>query len=362
MLPIQTEEISIFNQLAEFGHQKVVFCSDADTGLKAIIAIHDTTLGPALGGTRMWAYKTEAEALADVLRLSRAMTYKASITGLNLGGGKAVIIGDSRADKSEALMRRYGRFIKNLNGSFITAEELGTSPKDMEYIRMETQHVCGVSELLGGSGDPSPVTAKGVYMGIKACVKEYFGSDSLAGRSVAVQGIGQVGENLVHLLREENAKVYVSDIDEDRLMKVAKKYGAEAVATHSIFDLDIDIYAPCAFGATVNSETIEKMNCAIIAGSANNQLLDENEHGQQLLDKGILYAPDYLINAGGLINCYSEIAGYSKKRTMQLAENIYEATRMVLRKSKAENIPTNEAANKIAEKRIADMRKIKGSY
>jgi leucine dehydrogenase len=260
------------------------------------------------------------------------------------------------------MMRRYGKFIKNLNGSFITAEDVGTNPKDMEYIRMETEYVTGVPESLGGSGDPSPVTAKGVFMGIKACVKEQFGNDSLAGKSIAVQGIGHVGENLVHLLREENAKVYVSDIDEDRLQKVAKKYGAEAVANNSIFDLDIDIYAPCALGATVNTETIERLNCSIIAGAANNQLADESVHGKLLLDKGILYAPDYLINAGGLINCYSEIAGYSKKRTMQLAENIYDATRTVLKKSKTENIPTSEAANKIAEKRIEDIKKIKASF
>ena len=362
MSSVKFEENSVFSQLGLFQHQKVVFCNDEDTGLKAIIAIHDTTLGPALGGTRMWAYNTEAEALQDVLRLSRGMTYKAAITGLNLGGGKAVIIGDSRTGKSEGLMRRYGRFIKNLNGAFITAEDVGTSPKDMEYIRMETEHVTGVPESLGGSGDPSPVTAKGVYMGIKACVKELYGTDTLAGRSVAVQGIGHVGENLVHLLREENAKVYVSDINEERLSQVAKKYGAVAVANNSIFDLDMEIYAPCALGATVNTETISKMNCAIIAGAANNQLADEQLHGRMLLEKGIMYAPDYLINAGGLINCYSEIARFSKKRTMQLAENIYDATRNVLKKSKAENIPTSEAANKIAEKRIEDIKKIKASY
>lgn len=354
--------LSVFEQMSHFGQQNIVFCNDEETGLKAIIAIHDTTLGPALGGTRMWNYANENDALQDVLRLSRGMTYKAAITGLNLGGGKAVIIGDSRTDKSEAMMRRYGKFIKNLNGSFITAEDVGTNPKDMEYIRMETEHVTGVPESLGGSGDPSPVTAKGVFMGIKACVKEQFGNDSLAGKSIAVQGIGHVGENLVHLLREENAKVYVSDIDEDRLQKVAKKYGAEVVANNSIFDLDIDIYAPCALGATVNTETIERLNCSIIAGAANNQLADESVHGKLLLAKGILYAPDYLINAGGLINCYSEIAGFSKKRTMQLAENIYDATRNVLKKSKTENIPTSEAANKIAEKRIEDIKKIKASF
>lgn len=362
MLISQFDEHSIFSQLNRFGHQKIVFCSDPDTGLKAIIAIHDTTLGPALGGTRMWAYKTEIEALQDVLRLSRSMTYKAAITGLNLGGGKAVIIGDSHVQKTEALMRRYGRFIQNLNGSFITAEDVGTNPRDMEYIRMETEYVTGVPESIGGSGDPSPVTARGVFMGIKACVKEFYGNDSLAGKSVAIQGIGQVGENLVGLLRDENAKVYVSDINEERLSQVAKKYGAEAVANNNVFDLDVDIFSPCALGATVNTETINRLRCSIIAGSANNQLADEEVHGRMLLDKGIMYAPDYLINAGGLINCYSEIAGFNKKKTLQMAENIYEATRGVLKKSKDENIPTNEAANKIAEKRIEDIRKIKAAY
>ncbi len=359
MVLSQFDEHSVFNKLETSGHQKVVFCSDPTTGLKAIIAIHDTTLGPALGGTRMFAYKTEAEALNDVLRLSRSMTYKAAITGLNLGGGKAVIIGDSHLDKSEALMRRFGRFIGDLNGSFITAEDVGTNPKDMEYIRMETQYVTGIPESIGGSGDPSPVTAKGVFMGIKAAVKEVFGNDSLAGRSVAVQGIGNVGENLVGLLRNENAKVYISDINEELLQQVAQRYGAEAISNNNLFDLDIDIYSPCALGATVNTETIDRLKCSIIAGSANNQLADEELHGKMLLEKGIVYAPDYLINAGGLINCYSEIAGFNKKKTLQMAENIYEATRRVLQKSKQDSIPTHQAANKIAEKRIEDIRKIK---
>lgn len=362
MVLSQFDEHSVFSKLEKSGHQKVVYCSDPDTGLKAIIAVHDTTLGPALGGTRMFAYKSETEALSDVLRLSRSMTYKAAITGLNLGGGKAVIIGDSRTQKSEALMRRFGRFIENLNGSFITAEDVGTNPRDMEYIRMETTYVTGIPESIGGSGDPSPVTARGVFMGIKASVKEYFGNDNLAGKSIAVQGIGQVGENLVGLLRNENAKVYISDINEERLRQVAQKYGAEAVPNNNLFDLDIDIYSPCALGSTVNTETINRLKCSIIAGSANNQLADEEIHGRMLLEKGILYAPDYLINAGGLINCYSEIAGFNKKKTLQMAENIYEATRRVLKKSKEENIPTHEAANKIAEKRIEDIRKIKAAY
>jgi leucine dehydrogenase len=353
---------SVLDQLTALGHKKVVFCNDPDTGLKAIIAIHDTTLGPAIGGTRMWSYQTEAEALEDVLRLSRGMTYKASITGLNLGGGKAVIIGDSRKGKSEAMMRSYGRFIKNLNGEFITAEDVGTTTRDMEFIRMETTHVTGVPESIGGAGDPSPYTAKGVYLGIKACVKEVFGTDMLAGRSVVVQGIGNVGEHLVELLRNDNVEVFISDINQERLQEVAKKYKAKPIEADKIFGLDADIYAPCALGATVNARTIEKMKFAIIAGSANNQLADELVQGRQLLEKKILFAPDYLINAGGLINCYSELTGYGKKRTMQLTENIYDATRDVIQMSKKENIPTILAANRIAEQRIIDIKKIKSSF
>lgn len=353
---------SVLDQLSAAGHKKVVFCNDPDTGLKAIIAVHDTTLGPALGGTRMWNYVSEAEALEDVLRLSAAMTYKASITGLNLGGGKAVIIGDSRKDKSEPLMRSFGRFIKNMNGEFITAEELGTTTRDMEYIRMETEHVTGVPESIGGAGNPAPHTAKGVFLGIKACVKEVFGTDMLAGRSVVVQGIGNVGEHLVELLRAENVEVYISDINEERLQHVARTYKAKPISADKIFGIGADIYSPCALGATVNDNTIAKMKFAIIAGSANNQLADEQLHGQQLLDKGILFAPDYLINAGGLISCYSELTGFGKKRTIQLTENIYDATRDVIRLSKKDNISTIKAANRIAEQRIIDIKKIKSSF
>lgn len=353
---------SILEQLSQSGHKKVVFCNDPDTGLKAIIAIHDTTLGPALGGVRMWNYNSEAEALEDVLRLSKGMTYKASIAGLNVGGGTAVIIGDSRRQKTEALMRSFGRFVKNLNGEFIAGEDVGTTVRDMEYIRMETQHVTGVPESLGGAGNPAPYTAKGVYLGIKACVKEVFGTDELAGRSVVVQGTGNVGEHLVELLRNDNVEVYVTDINEDRMRVIARKYKAKAIEADKIFNIGADIYAPCALGATVNDKTLKTMKFAIIAGSANNQLADEKVHGQILQDKGILYAPDYLINAGGIISCYSELTGFGKKRTIQLTENIYEATREVIKLSKAENIPTNLAASRIAEKRIEDIKKIKSSY
>ncbi|MGV3545894.1 MAG: Glu/Leu/Phe/Val family dehydrogenase [Pedobacter sp.] len=362
MPEISSSNQSILEQLSQSGHKKVVFCNDPTTGLKAIIAIHDTTLGPALGGVRMWNYNTEAEALEDVLRLSKGMTYKAAIAGLNVGGGTAVIIGDSRRQKTEALMRSFGRFVKNLNGEFIAGEDVGTTVRDMEYIRMETQHVTGVPESLGGAGNPAPYSAKGVYLGIKACVKEVFGTDELAGRSVVVQGTGNVGEHLVELLRNDNVEVYVTDINEERMRVIARKYKAKAIEADKIFNIGADIYAPCALGATVNDKTLKTMKFAIIAGSANNQLADEKVHGQILHDKGILYAPDYLINAGGIISCYSELTGFGKKRTIQLTENIYEATREVIKLSKSENIPTNLAASRIAEKRIEDIKKIKSSY
>ncbi|RWU10051.1 Glu/Leu/Phe/Val family dehydrogenase [Pedobacter chitinilyticus] len=362
MPEISSSNPSILEQLSQSGHKKVVFCNDPSTGLKAIIAIHDTTLGPALGGVRMWNYSSEAEALEDVLRLSKGMTYKAAVAGLNVGGGTAVIIGDSRRQKSEALMRSFGRFVKNLNGEFIAGEDVGTTVRDMEYIRMETQHVTGVPESLGGAGNPAPFTAKGVYLGIKACVKEVFGTDELAGRSVVVQGTGNVGEHLVELLRNDNVEVYVTDINEERMRVIARKYKAKAIEADKIFTIGADIYAPCALGATVNERTIKTMKFAIIAGSANNQLADEQVHGQLLHDKGILYAPDYLINAGGIISCYSELTGFGRKRTIQLTENIYEATKEVIKLSKSENIPTNLAASRLAEKRIEDIKKIKSSY
>jgi leucine dehydrogenase len=352
------ESGSVFEQVTAFNHEQICFFNDEATGLKAIVAIHDTTLGPALGGTRMWNYATEAEAINDVLRLSRGMTYKAAITGLNLGGGKAVIIGDSKKDKSEAFMRRYGKFIDGLAGKYITAEDVGTSTRDMEYISMETKHVAGIPESIGGSGDPSPVTAYGVFNGMKACAKSVYGSDSLAGKKVAVQGIGNVGENLVRHLREEGATVFISDINEERLNQVAQRYEAKVVSNKDIYDLDIDIYAPCALGATVNTDTINRLKCAIISGAANNQLAVEAEHGAMLMKKGILYAPDFLINAGGLINVYSELNGYNKKRAMQQTEHIYEVTLDIIKLSKDENIPTYMAANRIAEKRIADISKL----
>jgi len=353
----ETAAGGLFSLMETYGHEQVVFCHDRETGLKAIIAIHSTVLGPALGGTRMWMYNNEAEALNDVLRLSRGMTYKASISGLNLGGGKAVIIGDSKKDKSEPLFRRFGKFINNLNGKYITAEDVGTTTKDMEYVRKETKHVTGISEAMGGGGDPSPVTAFGVYMGMKASAKQAWGNDSLSGKKVLVQGVGHVGENLVKHLTEENAKVYICDINEEALANVASKYGAEVVKGDGIFDLDIDIYAPCALGATLNTDTISRLKCSIVAGAANNQLADEFIHGPMLMEKGIIYAPDFLINAGGLINVYSELHGYNRERAMKDAQHIYDVTLDILNKSKIENIPSSQAAKEIAENRISEKLK-----
>jgi leucine dehydrogenase len=338
-------------------HEQVVFCYDKTTGLKAIIAIHSTKLGPSLGGTRMWIYKSEAEALNDVLRLSRGMTYKAAISGLKLGGGKAVIIGDSKKDKSAALFHKYGEFVESLGGRYITAEDVGTSTADMVHVRETTKHVTGLPETMGGGGDPSPVTAYGVYMGMKASAKEVWGNDRLEGRKIVVQGVGHVGEYLVKLVTREGAKVFITDINQDQLNVVAKEYNAEIVPADKVYDFDADIYAPCALGATLNTDTISRLKCSIVTGSANNQLADEIVHGKMITEKGILYAPDFLINAGGLINVYSELNGYNRQDALNQAKHIYNTTLEIFKKAKAENITTVVAANKIAEERIMSGRK-----
>jgi leucine dehydrogenase len=360
--PSTAAEQSVLEKMYEMGHEQVVFCNDEATGLRAIIAIHNTVLGPALGGTRMWKYNSDAEALQDVLRLSKGMTYKAAVTGLNLGGGKAVIIGDARKDKSEALMRRFGKFVNSLSGKYITAEDVGIGTPDMEFVNMETKYVSGIPESYGGSGDPSPVTAYGVYLGIKASAKEVYGSDSLAGKKVAVQGIGHVGEYLVKHLVEEGAKVIISDIYEDRIKDVTSKYGVTAVSPDAIYDADMDIYAPCALGATLNDNTIDRLKCAIVAGAANNQLANEVLHGEALIKKGILYAPDFVINAGGLINVYTELEGYNRQRAMEKAAKIYDTTLDIFKISKEKNIPTYRAANQKAEDRINAIAKVKVSF
>lgn len=352
----------VIHQMATFDHEQVLFCQDQATGLKAIIAVHNTTLGPSLGGTRMWNYASEAEALTDVLRLSRGMTYKSSLAGLNLGGGKAVIIGDSRTQKNEALMRRFGKFVNSLSGKYITAEDMGIGTRDMEWVNLETKHVAGLPEYLGGSGDPSPVTAYGVYMGMKAAAKKVWGSDSLTGRKVAVQGVGSVGAALVGHLVKENANVTITDIYEPGVKALVDEYGVEAVSPDAIYDVDMDIYAPCAMGATVNDETLKRLKCAIICGAANNQLAEEEKHGRAVMEKGILYAPDYLVNAGGIINCYWEVIGYHRDAALRQAEDIYTTAMEIFERSSAEGIPTFLAANKMAEQRLEAIGRLKTTF
>jgi leucine dehydrogenase len=356
---VNAADASITGRMSTFDHEQVVFCQDKATGLKAIIAVHNTVMGPAVGGTRMWSYASEADAITDALRLSRGMTYKSALAGLNIGGGKAVIIGDARKDKNEALMRRFGKFVNSLGGKYITAEDVGISTKDMEYVNMETKHVVGLPEYRGGSGDPSPVTAYGVYMGMKASAKELTGSESLQGKKVMVQGVGHVGEYLVEHLVKEGAVVTIADIYEDRVKEVVAKYNVQAVDVNAVYETPMDIYSPCALGATINDDTLQKLGCSIICGAANNQLKDENVHGQAVLNKGMLYAPDYLVNAGGIINCYWEIIGYNRQAALSQAENIYATTLNIYKKSKQDNIPTYLAANQLAEVRIDAMGKIK---
>lgn len=358
---IKANELSkvdpVFGQASFNDHEQIVFCHDKDTGLKAIIGIHNTVLGPALGGTRMWKYANEWEALNDVLRLSRGMTYKSAISGLNLGGGKAVIIGDSKLDKTPELITRFGQFVNSLSGKYITAEDVGTTTADMDLIRDVTPHVTGISVERGGSGNPSPVTAYGVYMGMKAAAMHQFGSDKLDGKKVLVQGTGHVGETLIDYLTKEGALVQISDINEARMQEVSAKYGATIFAGDDVYSADVDIYAPCALGATINDATIDKIKAKVIAGAANNQLANEVVHGNILKDKGILYAPDFLINAGGIINVYAEIVGYDSAEAMRRTENIYNTTLEIFTLAETQNITTQQAAMAIAQKRIDDRKK-----
>ncbi len=351
---------SVLDQMQSMGHEQVMFCTDANTGLNAIIAIHNTTLGPSLGGTRLWNYNSHEDAIIDALRLSRGMTYKSAISGLNLGGGKAVLIGDASKLKNEAYWRRYGRFVNNLGGKYITAEDVNTSSKDMEYIHMETKHVTGVPDYLGGSGDPSPITAYGVYVGMKAACKKVYGSDSLAGKKVLVQGAGNVGRTLIDHIIEEGGKVLLADINEKNIKLVTDKHSSvEVLDNNKVFDVDFDIYAPCALGASVNTESISKMKCAIIAGAANNQLADENVHGPMLVEKGITYVPDFLINAGGIINISVELEGYNRNRAISIVDKIYGRTLENFELAAKENIHNQLAAMRMAEKRLADVASLK---
>lgn len=347
----------IFEKLAEHRYEQLVFCHDKATGLRAIVALHDTTLGPALGGCRMYPYATEEEAIVDVLRLARGMTYKAAASGLNLGGGKSVILGDPSSDKSEELFRSFGRYLETLGGRYIVAEDVGTSTEDMENIRIETSHVVGVDVTHGGSGDPSPFTALGVLQGMRACVEEVFGTASLEGKTVAVQGLGHVGGSLCSLLDREGASLIVTDVNQKAVEQAVVKFGAKAVGPDEILSIPCDIFAPCALGAVINDESLPKLRCSIIAGSANN-VLHEARHGQELVERDILYAPDYVINAGGLINVADELEGYNEKRATKRVMRIYDSVKRIIAIAKRDCVPTSVAADTSALERIAAISSI----
>ncbi len=340
----------MFELIGEHQHEQVSLWHEAESGYRGVVAIHNTTLGPALGGTRMWVYENDLEALIDVLRLSRGMTYKAAVAGLNLGGGKSVIMGDPNSKNRKAIFQAHGRHVESMAGRYITAEDVGTSPSDMEFVSHETKHVVG---LAGRSGDPSPVTALGVYRGMLACAKEVWGKDSVAGKTVTVQGVGHVGYYLCKHLHEDGAKVVVSDIDDGKVRRVVDEFGATAVEADAIYAVDADVFAPCALGAVINDETLKVLNVDVVAGGANNQL-EEQRHGDVLHAKGVLYAPDYAINAGGLINVNAEVEGWELERSHKKASEIYDTILKVIQIAKDANIPTYRAADRLAEERIAE--------
>ncbi|MCH6267992.1 branched-chain amino acid dehydrogenase [Neobacillus citreus] len=353
--------MEIFKYLEQYDYEQVVFCQDNQSGLKAIIAIHDTTLGPALGGTRMWTYESEEAAIEDALRLAKGMTYKNAAAGLNLGGGKTVIIGDPRKDKNEEMFRAFGRYVQGLNGRYITAEDVGTTVADMDLIHEETDYVTGISPAFGSSGNPSPVTAYGVYRGMKAAAKAAFGSDSLEGKVVAIQGVGNVAYSLCRHLHEEGAQLIVTDINREAVNRAVEEFGARAVDPNEIYGVECDIYAPCALGATVNDDTIPQLKARVIAGSANNQL-KETRHGDLIHEMGIVYAPDYVINAGGVINVADELYGYNYERAMKKVETIYNSIEKVIEISKRDGIPTYVAADRMAEERIERIRNSRSQF
>jgi leucine dehydrogenase len=351
-------DTDLFRLMAEYGHEQVSLYQDPASGYRGIIAVHDTRLGPALGGTRFWHYHDDREALVDALRLSRGMTYKAAVAGLNLGGGKSVIIGDNKTTRREPIFRAHGRHVESLNGRYITAEDVGTSTTDMEFIRAETEHVTG---LLGKSGDPSPVTAYGVYRGIKACAHVRYGSDSLSGKTIVVQGCGHVGYSLCKFLFEEGAKLLVADIDPQRVKTVVQDFKAVALKEEDVYRQEADIFAPCALGAVINDKTLPQFKVDIIAGAANNQLA-EDRHGQLIEARGILYAPDYVINGGGLINVNAELHGWSLERARNKAGEIYDTILRVFDIAKEERIPSYQAADRLAEQRIAAVAAVRQNF
>ena len=344
--------MELFDTLATMGHEEIVLCSDPSVGYRGILAVHSTKLGPALGGTRFWQYATDQEAITDALRLSRGMTYKNAVAGLHLGGGKSIIIGDNKIKDREKIFRAHGRFVESLGGRYITAEDVGTSTKDMSYVQMETKHVAG---LAGKSGDPSPVTAHGVFRAVQASANRKWGTDSLEGKTVAIQGCGSVGTYLAKELHAAGAKLIVSDIDSAKAARVAQLTGAKIVEGDAIFTADADIFSPCALGGIINDTTIPKLKVEIVAGGANNQLLEER-HGDALQAKGILYAPDYVANAGGVINVYGEVVGWDEQRALDKAEDIYDTILKVFDIAEAKHIPTYEAADRLAELRLEEAK------
>ncbi len=343
--------MELFDRLASMGHEEVVVASDPSCGYRGIIAVHSTCLGPALGGTRFWQYESDEDAITDALRLSRGMTYKNAVAGLDLGGGKSVILGDNRTTNREAIFRAHGRFVESLGGRYITAEDVGTGTADMGFVHMETEHVAGLKER---SGDPSPVTAHGVFRSIQASAKQRWGTDDLSGKVVAIQGCGSVGRYLATELHEAGAKLIVSDIDPERAARVAKETGAQIVQGDEIYSVTADIFAPCALGGIINDETLPQFKFEVIAGGANNQLL-EPRHGDELESKGMQYAPDYVANAGGVINVFGEVAGWDSQRALKKADEIYDTILSVFEIAKAEGIPSYEAADRLAERRLESV-------
>ena len=356
--------LELFDLMNEYQYEQVVMCHEPYTNLRAIICIHNTTLGPALGGIRMWPYQNEREAIVDAMRLARGMTFKAAVSGLNLGGGKTVVIGDPRKDKSEALFRALGRFVDTLNGRYIAAEDVGTATQDMDYVAMETPFVTGI-DAAGGSGDPSPMTALGVFQGIRAAAKKAYGTHKLEGLRVSMQGCGHVGTYLAQHLVEAGAVLTVTDIHEDNVERVTSATGAAHVSPESIYDVPTDIFAPCALGGIVNPGNLDKLMASgdlkIIAGAANN-VLDHDSTGQLLHDRGILYAPDYVINAGGLINVSEELGGYNVDQARKRVEKIYDNLTRVFTLADELGIPPHRAAEKVALERIAMVRPIADVY
>jgi leucine dehydrogenase len=337
------------------GHEQVTFFSDPKSGLRAIVAIHDTTLGPAIGGCRMWPYASEGAALCDVLRLASGMTYKAAMARVPFGGGKTVVIGDPRQDKSEALLRALGRAIEGLGGRYYTGEDVGTSPADMDLVGEETAYALGRSR--GGSGDPSPLTARGVWIGIKAAVRHRLKREDLQGIRVAIQGLGHVGYALARLLRQDGAELIVADLDPMRADRAAFEFKARVVAPEAVMGVEAEVLAPCALGGVINDLTVPFLNCAIVAGAANNQLL-EARHGAALRARSILYAPDYVINAGGVINIAQELhpAGYDRQRALAQVNGIGSTLREIFERADQERLPTDQIADRMAEDRLGAAR------